>query len=205
MVGSKNVFIGNVSYSPVCSHLKSTHAHHRRSVPFPPYTSSSSLWHLVIFTNIFIVISFQSFSISLAKFSPCTSKHFKGVVVFRSYFVLFSFHFVALLCYGCFCRETVVICRFSGWHCIASRVWQSLTLDALQQETRGESWNQFGQLPSQATALQLQICNAAVLWNYFAADFIAARWRVFIVNRVEENANAYISRKHTHSGREIGW
>ena len=42
MVGSKNVFIGNVSYSPVCSHLKSTHAHHH-SVPFPPYTSSSSL------------------------------------------------------------------------------------------------------------------------------------------------------------------
>ena len=157
----------------------SHHIHHR------PHSSDTSLFSPTSSSSSPLE-DFNHFSISLAKFSPCTSQHFKGVVVFRSYFVLFSFHFVALLCYGCFCREKAVICRFSGWHCIASHVWQSLTLDALQQERRGgESWNQFGQLPSQATALQLQICNAAVLWNYFAAYFIAADEECSL--QIEEN------------------
>ena len=111
VVGSKNVFIGNVSYSPVCSHLKSTHPttaalspshhiHHPHPSPdtslFSPKSSSSSATEDLN---------------NLSSFNSISAKLWFWCYFLWIFFILWLFY--VLVAFG---EKSRVIWRFSGWH-----------------------------------------------------------------------------------------
>ena len=137
MAGSKNVFIGNVSYSLFAviwrAHTTTTalspshHIHHR------PHSSDTSLFSPTSSSSQFLPLVL-----------PCSLQNILKVVLsldpisYCSLFILWLFYVLAA-----FAEKRRIICRFSGWHRISCLAIFDCGCEEQVEERAGTSFDNY--------------------------------------------------------------